>query len=61
MTKFKVLRSHGKYRTGDTREANANDVAHLVRLGLLDEIKTKADPKVLNKAEPAVKNKGKSK
>ena len=28
--KFNVIREHGDYKPGDTREANENDVRHLI-------------------------------
>lgn len=60
------------YKEGETRELAVSDAAHLVRLGVLAEIdataddkkldgvegnQKKADPKLANKAEPALKNK----
>ena len=41
MAKFKVLREHlgdKAYKSGDTREAIASDVAHLVRSGVLEPL-----------------------
>lgn len=58
--KFKVLREHygdRDYKTGDTRNADPTDVAHLVSLGVLEEPKAKAAPSTSNKAEPPVRNK----
>jgi hypothetical protein len=43
------------YMPGDTREAIAGDVQHLVQNGVLRE--AKAERKPANKAEPAVQNK----
>lgn len=53
---FNVLRRHEGdrlYDEGDTREAVAAEVAHLVAGGVL----AKADAKAKNKAEPAAANK----
>ena len=53
---FNVLRRHEGdrlYEEGESREAVAADVAHLVDLGVLE----KAEGKVKNKAEPAAANK----
>lgn len=57
--KYDVLRQHfgdKAYAAGDIREADANEVAHLVRAGVLA---VKAEPRVENKAEPALRNKAK--
>ena len=62
MQDFKVLRQHQgdkPYATGDTRTADPREVQHLVDAGVLEPIKTKAEPATKNKAEPAVKNKAK--
>lgn len=57
--KYEVLRHHHgdkPYVPGDTREAAAFEVDHLVRSGVLKE---KAEDKPKNKAEgAALKNKG---
>jgi hypothetical protein len=45
------------YDRGDTREATEHEVRHLVKRGVLEEIKPKAAAPVKNKAEPAVQNK----
>ncbi len=53
MTTYRVLRQHfgdKHYAKGDTREAQAADVQHLVDAGVLAEAKAE-------KAEPAPKNK----
>jgi hypothetical protein len=45
MARFKVLRQHygdQSYQAGDTREADAGVVAHLVAAGVLEEIKIEA-------------------
>lgn len=65
--KYHVDREHHGdrfYRTGDTREAEALDVAHLVRAGVLSEMvdgagkdAVKAAAVVANKASPRVANK----
>lgn len=63
MATFKVLRQHQGdklYAEGDTREADARDVAHLVENGVLEPVKAKAEAPVKNKAEPAVQNKAKA-
>lgn len=60
MARFKVLRQHKGdrlYHAGEVREADRNDVAHLVRSGVLAEVKIKAEPKAENKAEPKASNK----
>lgn len=59
--KYTVLRRHDgdkSYEAGDIREADENDVRHLVGT-VLEPIKTKAEPKVENKAISAPKNKAK--
>ena len=56
--KYDVRREHlgdKLYSVGDEREANPNDVAHLVKNGVLVEKKAKEAPK--NKARIAPKNK----
>lgn len=56
--KYTVMRAHvgdQGYAEGDEREADPNDVAHLVANGVL--VPAKAEAPVKNKAEPAVKNK----
>ena len=59
--KFNVLRQHQGdkfYNAGDEREANESDVAHLVKSGVLEPIKAKAEPKPKNKAiQSSPKNK----
>ena len=59
--KFRVLRQHQGdkfYNAGDEREANEGDVAHLVKSGVLEPLKSKAEPKPKNKAvQSAPKNK----
>ena len=60
MASFKVLRQHQgdkPYLPGETREAAASEVAHLVAKGVLDPIQTKAEPAVTNKAEKPARNK----
>ena len=60
MPEYKVLRQHygdKQYWPGDTREANKNDVQHLIEGGTLEAVEAKAAPKAANKAEPAVANK----
>lgn len=60
MAKFKVTRQHygdRLYAAGDVREANEGDVAHLVKQGVLEPVKAKAEASAENKAEPVVKNK----
>lgn len=55
--KYQVMRQHlgdRLYIKGDVRDAREQDVAHLVRAGVLVE---KVEPEVMNKAEPAVHNK----
>ena len=55
MAKYQVLRQHygdKLYLSGDVREAEDRDVAHLVKQGVL-----KAEAPVKNKAEATVKNK----
>lgn len=62
--KFKVLRPHigdRMYASGETREAEAADVAHLVARGVLQAPKGKAEPKAENKAEPKAENKAEPK
>lgn len=62
MATFKVLRQHHGdklYSEGDIREAEEQDVAHLVANGVLEPVKAKAEPAARNKAEPAVQNKAK--
>lgn len=46
-----------QYWPGDTREANAADVQHLIKAGVLLEPEAKAETKTANKAAPPVKNK----
>lgn len=56
---FKVARQHlgdRLYLPGDTREANAGDVEHLLRNGVL--VRQKAEPAPKNKAEKVPPNKG---
>lgn len=63
MADFKVIRQHfgdKLYMPGDTREADARDVAHLVENGVLEPVKAKAEATAKNKAEPAVQNKAKA-
>jgi hypothetical protein len=58
--KYNVLRRHDgdkPYGEGDIREADPNDVRHLVGT-VLEPIKVKAEPPVQNKAVSAPKNKG---
>lgn len=53
--KFDVIRAHDgdrHYAVGDTREANENDVRHLIGKCLV-----KAAEKTANKAEPKLQNK----
>ena len=57
---FNVLRRHEGdrlYEEGDTREASASEVAHLVASGVLEQAKAKGESKPRNKAEPAPANK----
>jgi len=59
-TKFRVLRQHlgdRMYMPGDTREAVASEVAHLVEKGVLEPDRAKTDPKPANKAEKPAMNK----
>jgi hypothetical protein len=54
--KFAVKREHfgdKMYMTGDVREANETEVAHLIKAGVLE----KAERAPKNKAEKASKNK----
>lgn len=56
--KFTVIRQHlgdKMYMPGDEREATQSEVQHLIANGVLEE--AKAEGKLANKAEPAVKNK----
>jgi len=53
MENYTVIRAHGDYAEGDTREADPREVAHLVGKCL---VKMEAEPK--NKAAKPVKNKG---
>lgn len=58
MEKFTVNRQHlgdRMYQAGETREAKASDVAHLVENGVLTA--AKAEPALKNKAEKPAKNK----
>jgi hypothetical protein len=60
MPDYKVLRQHDgdkQYWEGDKRTLPAADAKHLVDLGVLKEIKAKAEAAPLNKAEPAPANK----
>lgn len=61
MKTYEVVRQHlgdKMYMPGDKREASPPDVQHLVKNGVLTEAKSKAEPKLPNKAEPAsLKNK----
>ena len=52
MEKYKVIRGHGDYAEGDTREADPREVAHLVGKCL---VKMADAPK--NKMEKPLKNK----
>ena len=54
MQDFKVLREHygdKPYVQGDTRTARADDVAHLVRNGVLAPVENKAEAVPENKAK----------
>jgi len=54
--KFNVIREHGDYKPGDTREANENDVRHLIGKCLVP-VSEKAAEKPKNKAAKPLKNK----
>jgi len=59
--KYTVIRQHfgdRMYMPGEERDATASDVQHLVKAGVLEEAKAKAEKPVANKAEKsAPKNK----
>jgi hypothetical protein len=60
MPEYKVLRQHDgdkQYWEGDKRELSAADAKQLVDLGVLKEVKAKAETAPQNKAEPAPANK----
>lgn len=52
--KFDVIREHGDYKPGDTREANEADVRHLIGKCL---VPAKADKAPKSKKMPELKNK----
>ena len=56
--KYTVIRAHGRYSVGDTREARPAEVAHLVGKCLVEAEGGKASAKVDNKAAPELENKG---
>ena len=53
MENYTVIRAHGDYAEGDTREADPREVSHLVGNCLV-----KMGPEAKNKAEKPLKNKG---
>lgn len=60
MQKYTVTRhlvGDRDYKPGDVREADPNDVAHLVRSGVLVPMTEKAAPRPRNKARGVPKNK----
>ena len=57
MNNYTVLRHHQgdkDYKPGDVRSASHADVAHLIRLGVLE---VKAEKRLENKADKPVQNK----
>jgi hypothetical protein len=61
--KYRVIRQHfgdRMYMPGDEREAGEADVQHLVASGVLEPAGEKSEQAPHNKAEPAPKNKRRS-
>lgn len=54
--KYNVIREHGDFKVGDTREANPGDVQHLIGKCLVP-FSEKMEEKPKNKAAKPLKNK----
>lgn len=60
MKTYRVLRQMDgdrPYKPGETRQLSEADAAHLVRLGVLVEVKAESEPSSMNKVELAPANK----
>ena len=57
MKTYDVIRAHGDYEVGDTREGNPAELAHLIGKCLVEKKSTKAEPEVKNKMQKPLKNK----